>query len=227
MLSPPPASAVEIFGPRMNLAERYAQLLAGPGLERGLVGPREVGRLWDRHLLNSAVVAEMLATGERVVDLGSGAGLPGVPLAIARPDLRMTLLEPLLRRSRFLAEVVEDLQLQVQVVRGRAEEPRVRERVSGADAVVSRAVTRLDKLTTWSLPLLRPGGRMLAIKGERAAEEVREHRRVMISLGAGDVRVTTCGANVVKTPVTVVVATRRPASPRRRGPARTSMRESR
>ncbi len=223
----PPHIAVEIFGPRIDLAGRYAELLAGPGVQRGLLGPREVGRLWERHLLNSAAIAELLDSGEKVVDLGSGAGLPGIPLALARPDLRVTLIEPLLRRSNFLSEVVEALQLPVDVVRGRAEEVRVRERVAGSDAVVSRAVAGLDKLTKWSLPLLRPGGQMLAIKGERAADEVREHRRVMISAGAADVRVVTCGAKDMSPYATVVVARRRAPAPGRRGSARASSKESR
>ncbi len=112
-------------------------------------------------------------TGSRIADIGSGAGLPGIPLALARPDLRVTLIEPLLRRSEFLREVVAELELDVTVVRGRAEERAVREQVGEMDAVVSRAVASLDKLTKWSLPLLRAGGRMLAIKGERAEDEVR------------------------------------------------------
>ncbi|REP77853.1 RsmG family class I SAM-dependent methyltransferase, partial [Mycobacterium tuberculosis] len=99
-----------------------AEALAGPGVERGLVGPREVGRLWDRHLLNCAVIGELLERGDRVVDIGSGAGLPGVPLAIARPDLQVVLLEPLLRRTEFLREMVTDLGVAVEIVRGRAEE---------------------------------------------------------------------------------------------------------
>ncbi len=209
------------------MAERYAELLAGPGVQRGLLGPREVGRLWDRHLLNSAAIAELLGPAERVVDLGSGAGLPGIPLAIARPDLRVTLLEPMLRRSNFLAEIIDDLQLPIEVIRGRAEEAGIRDRLGDSDAVVSRAVAGLDKLTKWSLPLLRPGGQMLAVKGERAADEVHEHRRVMISAGAADVRVVTCGAKDLRTPATVVVARREVSTPRRRGAARASSKESR
>ena len=104
----------------------------------------------------------------QIADIGSGAGLPGIPLALARPDLRVTLIEPLLRRSDFLREVIDDLGVDVAVVRGRAEEQAVRQQVGEMDAVVSRAVASLDKLTRWSMPLLRSGGRMLAIKGERA-----------------------------------------------------------
>src|SRR5262249_40199018 len=154
---------------------RYAELLTSAGVERGLLGPREAGRVWDRHLLNSAVVGELLNPGERVVDIGSGAGLPGVPLAVGRPDLHIVLLEPLLRRSEFLNEVVAELGLAVEVVRGRAEEPWIRDRFGGRDAAVSRAVAGLDKLTKWSMSLLRPDGRMVAIKGERAPDEVQEH----------------------------------------------------
>lgn len=222
----PPQVAAKVFGGRIGLAERYAELLAGPAVERGLIGPREVGRLWDRHLLNSAVIAELLEPADRVVDLGSGAGLPGIPLAIARPDLQVTLLEPLLRRSEFLVEIVDNLQLPVDVVRGRAEEAAIRDRLSGSDAVVARAVAGLDKLTRWSLPLLRPGGRMLAIKGKRASAEVREHRRVMISAGAADARVVACGAKDVSPPATVVVVRRRASAPGRRS-AQTSSKESR
>jgi 16S rRNA (guanine527-N7)-methyltransferase len=147
-------------------------------------------------------------------------------LALARPDLRVVLVEPLLRRSEFLRSVVGELGLDIEVVRGRAEDASVRERFAGMDAAVSRAVATLDKLTRWSLPLLRPGGRMLAIKGERAADEVAQHRRVMISLGAIDVRVVTCGAHYLRPPATVVVARRARRTPTRGRAARTSGRES-
>lgn len=203
-----PAAATAVFGARLDIARRYADLLAGAGVERGLLGPREVDRIWERHLLNSAAVAELLDPGERIADIGSGAGLPGIPLAIARPDLHVVLLEPLLRRSEFLTEVVEELGLAVEVVRGRAEEPDVRDRFGERDAAVSRAVAALDKLTKWSMPLVRQGGRMLAIKGERAAEEVEQHRRVMAASGATDVRVVTCGATYLRPPATVVSARR-------------------
>lgn len=221
-----PDAAAEIFGPRLEVAERYAEALAGAGVERGVIGPREVDRIWDRHIINSAVVAELLNRGDRVIDIGSGAGLPGIPLALARPDLRIVLVEPLLRRSEFLRFVVGELGLDIDVVRGRAEDTSVRERFAGRDAAVSRAVAALDKLTRWCLPLLRPGGRMLAIKGERAADEVTQHRRVMTSLGATDVRVVTCGANYLRPPATVVVARRARRTPTRGRPARMSSRES-
>ncbi|PJE12430.1 16S rRNA (guanine(527)-N(7))-methyltransferase RsmG [Mycobacterium sp.] len=201
-------AAAAVFGERLDLAERYAEILATDGVDRGLLGPREVDRIWDRHLLNSAVVSELLDHEARVVDIGSGSGLPGIPLAIARPDLDVVLLEPLLRRSQFLDEVVGKLGLAVRVVRGRAEERAVRDQLGGIDAAVSRAVAALDKLTKWSMPLLRQDGLMVAIKGERAPEEVREHRRVMAASGAVDVRVVRCGVNILEQPTTVVVARR-------------------
>jgi 16S rRNA (guanine527-N7)-methyltransferase len=212
-VSAAPSAAEAFFGAGLERAQRYAEILAGAGVERGLLGPREVDRLWDRHLLNSAAVAELLELDERVADIGSGAGLPGIPLALARPDLRVTLIEPLLRRSEFLREVVDELGADVTVVRGRAEDLTVRQQVGEMDAVVSRAVASLDKLTRWSVPLLRPNGRMLAIKGERAEDEIRDHRRVMASFGAFDVRVVRCGADYLDPPVTVVTARRGESTP--------------
>jgi 16S rRNA (guanine527-N7)-methyltransferase len=223
-----PPAAARVFGDRLELARRYAGLLAGAGVERGLIGPREVGRLWDRHLLNSAAVGELLVPGERVVDVGSGAGLPGIPLALARPDVRLTLVEPLLRRTAFLREVVAELGLDVAVIRGHAEDRSVRAEIGEADSVVSRAVASLDRLTEWSMPLLRPGGRMLAVKGERAVDEVEQQRRVMASLGAGDVRVVRCGVDYLDPPATVVVANRvERRAPRGAAPHRAASRRRR
>ena len=221
---PPPTAAAVVFGDRVGLAQRYADLLAGPGVDRGLLGPREVDRLWERHILNSAAVAELVEPGARVLDIGSGAGLPGLPIAIARPDVRVALIEPMLRRIEFLDEVVTALEVPIEIVRGRAEEPGVRSQVGGADVVVSRAVASLDKLTRWSLPLLRPGGRMLAMKGERADEEVDEGRRGMASLGATDVRVVKCGESYSNPPVTVVIAVRGERAPGGKRTTRTSER---
>jgi 16S rRNA (guanine527-N7)-methyltransferase len=201
-----PSVAAAVFGERLELAERYAGILAGAGIERGILGPGEVPRLWDRHVLNSAAVAELVEDDETVADVGSGAGLPGIPLALARPSARVFLVEPLLRRAEFLKEVVDDMGLDVVVVRGRAEDGDVRRELGEMDAVTSRAVASLDKLARWSLPLLREGGRMLAMKGDRAEDEVVEHRRVLSSLGAVDIGVVKCGVDYLTPPATVVVA---------------------
>jgi 16S rRNA (guanine527-N7)-methyltransferase len=214
----PPATAAGVFGERLPLAVHYAELLAGSGVERGLLGPREVERLWDRHILNSAAVAELIEPGARIVDIGSGSGLPGIPIAIARPDLSVSLVEPMLRRTEFLAHTLEVLDLPIAVLRGRAEERSVRDVVGGADVVVSRAVASLDKLSQWSLPLLRPGGRMLALKGERAAAEVEEHKAAMAALGAKTVRVVRCGEDYSDPAVTVVIAVRGDARIRSKRP---------
>ena len=226
VVPPPPDAAGKIFGDRIGIAERYAGLLADMGVEWGLIGPREVERLWDRHLLNCAAVTELLEPGERVADIGSGAGLPGLPVAIAKPEVRVVLVESLSRRAEFLRMAVADLGLDVEVIRGRAEDAAVREAAGGCDAVVSRAVASLDKLTRWSLPLLRPGGRMVAIKGERAGDELLEHRRVMTALGAFDARVVECGVSCLSPPTTVVVARRGKPEAARQPSRRRSKRES-
>jgi 16S rRNA (guanine527-N7)-methyltransferase len=197
-----PPEAAAVFGPALDRAVDYARLLASDGTVRGLIGPREVPRLWDRHLLNSAAIAPLVPAGARVVDVGSGAGLPGIPLALARPDLTVTLLEPLARRVAFLAECVERLGLrQVTVVRGRAEEGPVRRELGGADTVTARALAPLDKLARWCLPLLRPGGRLLAMKGSTAADELAAAGPLP---GAADAVVTQVGDPAA----TVVVVTR-------------------
>lgn len=222
----PPPAADRLFGPGLEAAHRYAAILAGAGVEWGLLGPREVDRIWDRHVLNSAAIAELLASGETVADIGSGAGLPGIPLALARPDLRVTLIEPLLRRSEFLTAVVDELGVDVTVVRGRAEEPTTLEQVGKMDAVTSRAVAALDKVARWSLPLLRTDGRMLAMKGERAEAEIVAHRRVLEKLGAVDVRVVKCGADFLNPPATVVVARRGAKTPAGKPSTRSGRRRS-
>jgi 16S rRNA (guanine527-N7)-methyltransferase len=217
-----PPSAGAVFDGRLPLARRYATHLVTTGVERGLIGPREAPRVWERHLLNCAVVAELLPDGARVVDLGSGAGLPGIPLLLARPDISVVLVEPLARRVDWLREVVEDLGLPVEIERGRAEEPDVRVRWEGADVVTARAVAPLARLAGWALPLLRVGGSLLALKGASAADEVVRDATAVRRLGGATPRVVRCGAGVVDPPSTVVVVERshgtgrRPVRPRRR-----------
>lgn len=202
-LPAPPGAAHEVFGGRLGDAVRYAELLADVAVERGLLGPREVPRLWERHLLNCAVLAEVVPEGVTVCDVGSGAGLPGIPLALVRPDLRITLLEPLLRRTNFLREVVELLGLEgVDVVRGRAEE--VLGTLGPVDVVTARAVAPLDRLAGWGVPLLRPYGEMLAIKGDTAEEELRRARAALARLGVERSSVLRAGVGVVDPPSTVV-----------------------
>jgi 16S rRNA (guanine527-N7)-methyltransferase len=181
----PPAAAA-VFGDHLDAAVRFADRLATDGVERGLIGPREVERIWERHILNSAVVTELLPPGSRVVDVGSGAGLPGLPMAIRRADLHVDLVEPMLRRTEFLSEVATELGLgdRLRVIRGRAEEKAVRSQVGAADWVTARAVAPLDRLVKWCLPLLSPHGRLLALKGRTAEEEITAHRAAMAGLGA-------------------------------------------
>lgn len=215
-----------VFGDRADLAERFVGLLHQHGHSRGLIGPRELDRLWDRHLLNSAVLAELLPQNSRVVDVGSGAGLPGIPLAIARPDLDVTMLEPMARRVAWLEEVDAELGLGVTVLRGRAEEGRVRTLLAGADVVTARAVAPLERLTKWCLPLLRTGGRMLAMKGASAAEELERDETAILAAGGGRGEVLSCGDGVLEVPTTVVVvervaATRAESGRRRDGGRRT------
>lgn len=202
-LPPAPEQAREVFGDRFADAVRYAELLAEAGVQRGLIGPREVPRLWERHLLNCAVLSEVVPEGVTVCDVGSGAGLPGIPLALVREDLKITLLEPLLRRTTFLTEVVELLGLDhVTVVRGRAEE--VMGTMTPVHVVTARAVAPLDRLATWGIPLLRPYGEMLALKGDAAEEELKNATSALSKLGAVATSVVHVGEGVVDPMSTVV-----------------------
>ncbi|GAB2328127.1 16S rRNA (guanine(527)-N(7))-methyltransferase RsmG [Streptomyces griseoincarnatus] len=202
-LPPAPEQAREVFGERFADAVRYAELLAEAGVQRGLIGPREVPRLWERHLLNCAVLSEVVPEGVTVCDVGSGAGLPGIPLALVREDLKITLLEPLLRRTNFLTEVVELLGLDhVTVVRGRAEE--VMGKLPPVHVVTARAVAPLDRLATWGIPLLRPYGEMLALKGDAAEEELKSAATALTKLGAATTSIVHVGEGVVDPPSTVV-----------------------
>ncbi|WBB71019.1 16S rRNA (guanine(527)-N(7))-methyltransferase RsmG [Micromonospora sp. WMMD812] len=221
-------AARTLFGDRLDLAAAYAELLATDGVVRGLIGPREAPRIWDRHLLNCAAVAERIPEGAAVLDVGSGAGLPGLVLAIARPDLTVTLIEPLARRTSFLIETVEQLGLtkMVRVFRGRAEEAATG--ATGAaplsgDVVTARAVAPLDRLAAWCLPLAVQGGRLVALKGASAGEEIADHAAVVAKLGGGEASVYRCGVGVIDPPTTVVEIVRE----RLVGPRPSSARKSR
>ncbi len=199
---PAPAVAAEIFGTRLEAAGRYARLLAGPGVARGLIGPNEIPRLWDRHLLNCAVVAELVPAPCSLVDLGSGAGLPGIVLALLLPDVAVTLLEPMQRRAAFLTECVAALGLpNATVLRARAEDWAGK---MAADAVTARGVAPLARLVPLALGLVRPGGVVLAVKGEGAGREVAAARGVLRRAGVTEVAVVRAGRGKVDPAATVV-----------------------
>jgi len=198
-----PEEATDVFGDALAQARLYRELLATDGVTRGLIGPRETERLWDRHLLNCAVVAELLPEHGVVVDIGSGAGLPGIVLAMLRPSLDVALLEPLLRRSVFLEECVTALGLSnATVVRARAEDKAAAH--IKADIATARAVAPLDRLVGWAAPLLRPGGELLAIKGQSAEEEIEAARGVLSRLGVRSAEVLQAGHGRVISATTVV-----------------------
>lgn len=197
-----PARARTVFGAAAPLAEQYARMLAGPGVVRGVIGPREVPRLWERHLLNSAAIAELIPSPCSLVDLGSGAGLPGIVLALLLPDVEVTLLEPMLRRAAFLEACVRALGLgNATVLRGRAEDLAGR---LAADVVTARAVAPLDRLAALALGLVRPGGIVLAIKGRTAEAEVADAGQALRRLGVRDVDVVRVGGGRVDPAATVV-----------------------
>lgn len=199
---PAPAAARGVFAACLPKIERYAALLCEDAVTRGLIGPREASRIWERHLVNCALLGEGIPPQAEVCDLGTGAGLPGLVLALHRPDLRVTLVEPLLRRVGFLSEACARLAVpNVEVVRARAEE------LHGErdfDVVTARAVAPLGRLAGWSMPLVRPGGALLAMKGAHAEQEVAEARPRLRRMHAGEVRVATYGTGVIQPPTTVV-----------------------
>jgi 16S rRNA (guanine527-N7)-methyltransferase len=168
-VSEPAAIAHEVYGSQFSTLNRYIDILRSTGVEWGLLGPHEADRLWDRHILNSAALSGLILAGRKVADVGSGAGLPGIPLALLRPDVRMTLIEPLLRRSNFLTQTVDELGLgeRVEVIRSRAED-----HSQTYDVVVARALAPLDRLIGWCNPLRSPDGMILALKGRSASDEV-------------------------------------------------------
>lgn len=194
--------AERLFGEHLPRAQAYADMLASQGVERGLIGPREVDRLWDRHILNCALLIDAIPADVRTLaDVGSGAGLPGIVVAIARPDLEIALIETMLRRTTWLQEVVDELELgHVEVIRGRAEELKGRQ----FDAVTARAVAALDKLATWTLPLVAEGGHLLAMKGSSAAEEIEAAAGTLERLGGVDPQVIVVGEGESVAPTTVV-----------------------
>ncbi|RNI19698.1 16S rRNA (guanine(527)-N(7))-methyltransferase RsmG [Flexivirga caeni] len=201
MPGPPPAARV-VFGDRLSVAVQYAELLAGSGVVRGLIGPRETPRLWERHILNCAVMTSLIGDDASVIDVGSGAGLPGLVIAIRRPDLQLTLVEPLLRRASWLDEVVEALGVtNVRVVRGRAEA--LWDALEPADVVTSRAVSALDNLAVWSVPLVRPGGLWLPMKGASVGAEIDRYRDVLTKVGVVSIDVIECGGEILDEPTTV------------------------
>jgi 16S rRNA (guanine527-N7)-methyltransferase len=206
-----------VFGETLPQVERYHDLLAGPGVERGLIGPRETPRLWERHLLNCVGLCELIEDGQVVLDLGSGAGLPGLVLALLRPQVQVVLVEPLLRRAAFLTEAVEELDLRNTLVRrSRAED------LHGSllvDVVTARAVAPVDRLAGWALPLLHPGGRLLALKGAKAAEELGAAVPALRRLGARSWSVIEVGAEDLGTHsrVVMVEAGAAPEAARKKG----------
>jgi 16S rRNA (guanine527-N7)-methyltransferase len=198
----PPTGASQVFGDRLSLAKHFTAILTDSGVSHGLIGPREVPRLWERHVLNCAVIHPAIPADQMVIDVGSGAGLPGLALAIARPDLELHLVEPMLRRTNWLSMAVGELGLtNVTVHRGRAEEFWG---VLSAPVVTARAVARLSELATWCLPLLQPGGSLLAIKGLTVMEEVETDRASLRRLGAIDEVIESFGKGIVDQETTVV-----------------------
>lgn len=194
-----PASARGVFSSdRLPMITRYAESLATDGVVRGLIGPREVPRLWERHLLNCGALGELLPESCTVADIGSGAGLPGLVLAISRPDLQLTLVEPLLRRTTYLQEVVDELGLDnVTVVRGKAD---VLHGKAQFDVVTSRAVAPLERLLTWSMPLVAPTGALVALKGSAIADEVVEARTVLRAFGCSEPEILLVGEGLIPDP---------------------------
>lgn len=193
------AAVIAAFPQAENALHSYAQWLITAGVERGIIGPREADRVWDRHISNCAAMAELLPQDSHIVDIGSGAGLPGLVLGIVRPDIKVTLIEPLQRRCDFLNEVINDLGIadRVKVVRGRAQDSKG----INADVVTARAVAPLGKLLTWALPLTRKGGEVLAMKGASAEQEILAAESVLSGRNAEIVR---CGQGIVE-PLTTVV----------------------
>ena len=196
-----PAVARQIFGDRIELARRYADLLVRDGDMLGLLGPRELPKLWSRHILNSAVVSDAIHKGENVADIGSGAGLPGIPMAIRMPEAHFTLIEPMERRADWLKQAIEGLALEnVTVTRARAEEVAPKQ----FDVVTSRALAALPKLLKMAVPLAKSGGRIVSLKGQKAAEEIAEATKLHKKLGIRSSTVRYTGTDLLAEPTLVV-----------------------
>lgn len=197
-----PAEAAPLFGDRIELARRFALNLVEHGEERGLIGPQEPPRLWNRHILNSAIAAPLFPAGSRVGDVGSGGGLPGIVLAIARPDIEWVLIEPMERRVAWLEEQVADLGLEnVAIERARAEEAGRYEGI--LDAVTARAVSALRTLIPWTAPLARDGGELILLKGQSVDAEIEKAAKVIRKHKLSDVRVEVIGEGVIAEPTRV------------------------
>lgn len=195
-----PSAAAVIFGPRIDVARAFAEALAREGVERGLIGPLEPSRLWSRHILNSAVTAPMFAG--RVGDVGSGAGLPGLVLAIARPDVEWVLIEPMDRRVAWLTEQTNELRLDnVEVVRARAEDWKD---AGSLDMVTARAVSAVRTLLPWTAPLVRDGGELALLKGASVSHEIDAATKQLRKHRVSDVRVETFGEGLVAEPTRVL-----------------------
>lgn len=206
MIEPEPSEASAVFGTQIERARLFAAALGEHGEERGLIGPLEPARLWSRHLLNSAVAAPLFASGSRVGDVGSGAGLPGLVLAIARPDVEWVLIEPMERRVMWLREQKDALGLEnVEIVRARGEEW-----AEGPvlDAVTARAVSALKTLIPLTAPLVRVGGELVLLKGANAGNEIEAASKQIRRFGLDDVRVEVVGEGDIAEPTRVVRATR-------------------
>lgn len=199
-----PESAKAIFGPQIEKARTFAQKLANDSDDLGLLGPRELDKLWTRHILNSAVVAETVRAGDLVADVGSGAGLPGIPMAIALPEAHFVLIEPMERRFNWMLEVIQELGLNnIEVRRSRAEEVLDLK----FDIVTARAVAALDKLLRLTVHLLKPGGSLIALKGSKAAEEIEAARKLQKKLGIASFEIQICGEKFLAEPTSVVKTT--------------------
>ena len=195
-----PASAALIFGQNIDLARRYFELLVRDGDLLGLLGPREMPKLWTRHILNSAVVAELVSSGASVADVGSGAGLPGIPMALAQPQAKFTLIEPMERRSDWLKSTIAELQLEnVRVLRARAEEM-----TEVFDVVTARAVSALPNLLKMCVPLTKHGGEVIALKGSKAADEIADSKKLTKKLSIESFEIVRVGGELLADPTLVV-----------------------